>query len=255
MDRNRQEDAGLGFARNERDWCSRIEAGPDELFIKLIDGTWGINAFGAKRQDSGQWDYCGNAGSAEDLYAFAMRRLGDSRGWLVQQRVRPHRELQKIMSANGLGTVRVVTVMHKGMLGLKFAVLRIPVGDNRVDNFFHGTSGNFVAAVDITTGRIDKARASESRSWPSIVDADEHPETGIKIAGLVVPFWTELKDLVVRAHLSLPGLVTLGWDVAVTNDGPLLVEANGIYDVDLVQVALRRGIKTDFKDFLDAHYF
>ena len=248
IDRARAKGArGVEVVRTEDEWFSLIGSGPDELFFKLIDGTWGVKAFSAKLQSSGEWSFCGRSGSARDLYAFAMSRLESDRGWLVQPRIRPHQTLQKVMSPKGLGTLRIVTLMRKGVPEIVFSVLRIPVGENQADNLFHGASGNLVAAVDLITGCLDKARASASRSWPIIVDVDEHPETGFQISGVVVPFWSETKALVLRAHRSLPGLVTLGWDVAVTDGGPLLVEANATYDVDLLQVALRRGVRSDIE--------
>ncbi len=41
--------------------------------------------------------------------------------------------------------------------------------------------------------------------------------------------------LVVRTHELFPDLVALGWDVAILEDGPCLVEVNKGPDVDLIQ--------------------
>ena len=227
------------------DWCRRVNSGPDELFFKLIDGSWGASVFVAERREGGGWAYGEREGDSASLYAFAMDRLASERGWIVQPRVRPHATLQAIMSPHGLGTFRVVTAVRHGEAQILFAVLKIPVGKNRADNFFHGKSGNLIAAVELETGKLSRARASESRSWPLFVDVDFHPETGNRITGLLVPYWEELKRLVVQAHETLPGLATLGWDVALTEAGPVLVEANGTYDVDILQVAFKKGVRPD----------
>ncbi|TVQ29091.1 MAG: hypothetical protein EA370_15785 [Wenzhouxiangella sp.] len=42
-----------------------------------------------------------------------------------------------------------------------------------------------------------------------------------------MPFWSVILDHVRSAHLALPGYMVLGWDVAVTPEGPLILEANG----------------------------
>jgi len=60
-----------------------------------------------------------------------------------------------------------------------------------------------------------------------------------------IPEWDALKGLVIRAHSSLPDLVTLGWDIALTDMGPLVVETNPTYDIDIVQTALKRGVRDD----------
>lgn len=56
-----------------------------------------------------------------------------------------------------------------------------------------------------------------------------HPDTGAVLVGAVVPSWREATDLVIRAHGEVPEFsrfVFLGWDVAITNEGPLLIETN-----------------------------
>lgn len=56
-----------------------------------------------------------------------------------------------------------------------------------------------------------------------------HPDTGGLLAGVQVPFWSDALDLVGRAHGGVPEFsrfVFLGWDVAITGEGPLLIETN-----------------------------
>lgn len=56
-----------------------------------------------------------------------------------------------------------------------------------------------------------------------------HPDTGAEITAQPVPFWRTALELVVNAHKKVPEFsrfVFLGWDVAITADGPLLIETN-----------------------------
>ena len=53
-------------------------------------------------------------------------------------------------------------------------------------------------------------------------------------------------DLCFRAHRAFAGLRIIGWDVGITDDGPLLVEGNATPDLDLMQIALDRGLKPEF---------
>ena len=241
------------LVKNRKEWCEHLSSCPEKLFFKLIDGSWGRGAFSATRQADGNWDYCGVRGSAHDLYDFALDRLAGERGWLIQPKIRPHSNLRRTMSPKCLGTLRVVTAQRDGVPEILFAVLRLPVGDSNADNFFHGASGNLIAAVDLKSGELKTGRGSKTKKWPVIMDIDVHPETLCQISGNLVPYWSEVKDVVLRGHVSLSALTTIGWDVAITDEGPLLVEANATYDIDLVQVALKKGLAKDLefliKDF------
>jgi hypothetical protein len=65
-----------------------------------------------------------------------------------------------------------------------------------------------------------------------------------------IPHWSELLELVLRAQVAFDGLPTPGWDVGITQDGPLLVEANALYDLDLLQVAFDRGFAPDLQQIV-----
>ena len=235
-------------------WVSLLSNAPSEIFIKLVDGTWGIDAFVAERDEAGVWYYCGEHGALSDLHDFCMQRLRGRRGWIVQPVVKNAPELLRIMSPSALGTVRAVTMLIDGVPELLVAVLRLPVGSNRADNFAHGSSGNLTAPIDLQTGGVGMARGSRSRTWPAMVDVPRHPDTGVLIPGSVLPFWAELVQLVLHAQRTLPHLSTLGWDVAITEHGPIIVEANSTYDMDLIQVAHGRGFKTELvKKRLELH--
>ena len=225
-------------------WYILLRDAPDRLFFKLVDGTWGIDAFVAERQPSGNWRFCDKEGSLRELHAFSMARLEGRRGWIIQPAVSNHRDLTEILSPTALGTVRAITWLQGDRVEVLKCVLRIPTGSNQADNFAHGASGNLVAPIAPSTGKLGMARASRSKVWPDMMDVDRHIDSNRVITGHPLPYWSELIELVCRAQRSLPDLKTLGWDVAITDDGPVIVEANSTYDVDLVQVAHRQGLRT-----------
>lgn len=231
-------------------WTERLKQCEQPLFLKLIDGSWGQDAFAAEPSDEG-WSYCGYQGSAEDLYNFSRKRFGEKRSWMVQPRVGTHSDLERISSPNALATIRAVTCMIDGKPQLLYAALRIPVGDNMTDNFSHGSSGNLTAPIDPATGKIGICRGSINKNWPEIVDVVFHPDTGSRIQGSRVPLWEDVLDILDRGQRSLPFLRTLGWDIAVTENGPVVVEANATYDVDVIQVSHKCGIGDVFNPWLE----
>lgn len=114
------------------------------------------------------------------------------------------------------------------------AALRIVTGMNRkheaeyvtgLISLPHGPAttllGAIMCGVDADTGRIRKAILRNGES------IDTHPDTEAAIPGVALPFWAESVALVLRAHASaFPRFAFLGWDVALTPTGPLLLETN-----------------------------
>ena len=75
-------------------------------------------------------------------------------------------------------------------------------------------------------------------AWGSTVDGwyEQHPETGVQILHRKLPCWTELLDLVHYAHGSaFSDQVVIGWDVALLDSGPCLIEINKAPDLDIIQ--------------------
>ena len=77
-----------------------------------------------------------------------------------------------------------------------------------------------------------------------------HPITKLAIEGFCLPYWPEAMALVERAHRTMPQLLTLGWDVAITDDGPIIIETNCRYDVDIIQVTHQKGFRTELSSAL-----
>jgi hypothetical protein len=71
---------------------------------------------------------------------------------------------------------------------------------------------------------------------------DAHPDTGAAITGRVLPLWDEVLALAAQAHRAFADRTVIGWDIAITADGPVLIEGNSGPDVDLLQRPMRRGL-------------
>lgn len=218
---------------------------PDAIFLKTIDGSHGEGAFLATRSND-TWKFAGQEGTAAELFGYCMAQLGSRAGWLVQPRIQPCAAIEAEFAPKALGTVRIVTLLRGDTVHLLAALLKIPLGDSVADNFSEGSSGNMIAPIDLATGCLGSGVMSESRDWPQLTLVENHPESGRRISGFQLPFWQETVDLVRSAQSTLHEAATLGWDVALTDAGPLIVEANAGYGVEIHQVALQRGMRNDF---------
>jgi hypothetical protein len=229
--------------RHGRDLRALLELHTDGLFFKPSDGRHGMGAFAVRRDVDG-WRYPEGVSDEDAVFAYC-RRCAGSGILLVQPRQINAAGLRPLMADDGFGTIRAVTYMRQGTPQLLAACLRIIVAGNAADNFHSGTTGNFIAPIDAESGRLIVLRASRSRVWPDIYDSNVHPVTSVQISGFQLPFWKESLDLALRAQQAFRHLHTLGWDVGITEQGPILIEANSMYDIDLLQIAFDRGFRPD----------
>lgn len=211
-------------------------------FIKPGRGSHGEGAFSLRVAGS-ELRWSGKTGSHADFFAACLAALQHTDSLIVQPKLVNHEQILQFTSARGLSTIRVVTVRSAGGIDIIGACMRIIVGDAEVDAFRHGAAGNLVAAVDIVSGMLNTGRGSSSTAWPTMRDAERHPISRAGIAGFKLPYWNEVIALSKKAHASVAGLQTVGWDVAITDNGPMLVEANWRYDIDILQVAYKTGYR------------
>ena len=116
------------------------------------------------------------------------------------------------------------------------------LGKTIADNFHQGGKG---VLVDIETGKL-KGNGIDKK-----LDESENSITGIKFDGFQIPYWEEIKDMVLEAALVNDKVNIVGWDIAISKDGPLIIEGNRGPGFDLVQILLKKGTKYMLDDILD----
>lgn len=161
----------------------------------------------------------------------------DQQGYdVVEEFIVQHDQLMEL-SPSAVNTVRVFTQLNKDdeveILGAR---LRIAL-NSHVDNLAYG---NFAAPLDEVDGRVcGPAVYSDIRKS----EVTRHPVTGVEIVGFLVPYWNEIISLVQQAALLHPENRSVGWDVAVTPEGPTLIEGNHNWCKLLWQLPVKRGLK------------
>ena len=155
-----------------------------------------------------------------------------------------------IVSPQGLSTARVITIRGNDKPQIVRACLKIIRGNNEHDNFLKGMSKNLIASINIDSGELNQAWGSLRTDWPQMVQHAYHPDTGEQIKGTILPFWRDVSKLALRAQKSVPLLPTIGWDIAITEDGIFIVEANAAYGVTAFQLFENRGLRKEFEKLL-----
>lgn len=185
------------------DFADRLQAGGGELFIKPVMGSGGRECALIRRRDDPR-----------------MAAYLAARGPYLLQRPLVQHAAMNMLYPGAINTVRMVTIAHGERAPRVFcAVLRIGCDGAGVDNW---TSGGLVANLDIDTGRV----ASSGRRKRPFVTIVHHPDTGLCLKGFEVPCLQRMADVASRAHRLFPFAPSLGWDLACTVAGVVILEVN-----------------------------
>jgi hypothetical protein len=202
-----------------------------DVFVKRTHGKGGVRSELWRYAGDGTYrDTRGVIGDGPSLIARVIE-LSRREPFFIQWAMKNHRELLDL-SAGALCTVRMLSCRNEaGDYEVTDAAFRMSVSPaSPVDNFH---AGGIAAAVDVATGRL--GRATDLGMGPDFKWHDVHPLTGAQIAGRQLPMWKETVELAVRAHRSFSDYVLVGWDIAVLEDGPCVIEGNRGPDVDIHQ--------------------
>jgi hypothetical protein len=155
---------------------------------------------------------------------------------LVEEYIIQHPDFMKL-SPTAVNTVRIFTQLDVNdnieILGCR---LRISVNSS-VDNM---AAGNIAALIDEHTGTITGPAVYSDITKP---DEKVHPITQADIVGFQIPFWTETINLVKSAAILHPQNRSIGWDIAMTENGPDLIEGNHDWCKLLWQLPVKKGLK------------
>lgn len=151
--------------------------------------------------------------------------------YLIQERVVQHPLMASFCSST-LNSIRLQTVMCENGEIIPFgAGLRIGREGSCVDNWAKG--GVFVG-IDMETGKLRKKGFLKPMFGTSCT---EHPDTNIKFENFEIPFFKEALTLSLKLHKIMYRCHSVGWDIAITKDGPVFIEGNGLWEISLVQAA------------------
>ena len=157
-------------------------------------------------------------------------------GYMFQERVKPHADVRKICG-DRLPTVRIYTINGENGPEVFRVCWKIPAGKNVADNFWR--KGNILAAVNYDTGVVTRAIQGFALEQ---VEITHHPDTDAPLVGTTIPNFKAVVDLSLEAARVFDSIRIVGWDIAPTDEGGVIVEGNYAPDFKLVQMAERRGI-------------
>jgi hypothetical protein len=215
------------------------------LFGKPMDSQRSLGSIGLDAYEP--TTDCVRAGERSipvEAFAVAVARHYGA-GYILQRRISPEPRVRAVVG-DRLATVRVITMLGENGPEVLRALWKVPSGGNVADNFWR--SGNLLATLDLASGRVLRVVRG---SGLALEEVTHHPDTGAALVGIEVPNWREVTGLALEAASTLGEVRLIGWDMAATEAGVLIVEPNFTPDFFMVQLADRRGILDErFKAFL-----
>lgn len=168
-------------------------------------------------------------------------------GYLVEEALVQHPELNRI-NPHTVNSIRIASMLcPDGSVEFLAAMLKTNASDDPMDNF---SQGGIVIGIDLETGRLKKEGICQ---YPKGRVFEWHPLTGSVFLGFQIPFWEDLTAVAARAQRVFHHVKSVGWDIAVTPTGPVIIEGNQDWGTNGIQAA-NGGLLTPRNAALYAQY-
>lgn len=207
-----------------------------DVFCKPSGGQLGRGAFALRVRDSKLYV----DGEQYDFDKLTEILLSDN--YLIQKRIYQH-SIMNTLCDSTINSIRLQTVITKDGEVVPFgAGLRIGRKGSTVDNWAKG--GVFVG-IDMEKGKLMETGFFKPQYGTS---TKEHPDTHIVFKDFEIPFYKEAERMAVELHKRLYRSHSVGWDIAITEDGPMFIEGNGLWEISLIQ-AVHGGLKKQIEKY------
>lgn len=145
--------------------------------------------------------------------------------------IKQHGEINKIHDKS-VSTLRIISLItSENQPKIISVFMRFGVGNSVVDN---ASSGGFFVGVNIDKGTLkDTGHYLLEYGGAQI---KKHPDSGFVFEGFKVPYFKEACEEVLKGILVIPDRL-IGWDVAITPNGPIIVEPNDGPHLEMSDIA------------------
>ncbi len=150
-------------------------------------------------------------------------------------------EKMAMLHPSSVNTIRITTLRLGGKIHIINPFVRMGRGEDVVDN---AAQGGIFAVIDKETGIITET--SDELGNKYVI----HPDTGTPIVGFTIPQWKEALALSKELSDVLPECRMVGWDLAYTKNGWVVVEGNSKAQFICFQIATQRGFRKELESLL-----
>jgi len=215
----------------------------EKIFVKPVDG-WGGRGIHIFHKGSNGGYFSTDGTGFRD---FITGLTSEKRDAIIQEGIPQDPGIAGI-HPESVNTCRIITENTDGAVRAVCAVWRMGRGPSEIDNV---SSGGMCTHVDIVTGKTGAFAVSTTRETFL-----EHPDSHIPFETCSVPQWQAIRNFAIQSAGKLPFLTYIGWDIALTPDGPVALEINRLPSVDIMELTssgLRDAFRINDPGFYWAH--
>ena len=163
-------------------------------------------------------------------------------GWTVLEECIVQGEEMARFNPSSINTVRCVAMSTRHGIITPYCCLRTGRSGSFVDN---ASSGGLLALVDPETGVV----SSDGFDRNNFIQ-ESHPDTGVRFKGFQLPEWQEMLTAVREMMQVLPSVKYVGWDMAHTDKGWVMIEGNCMGQLMAPQFRKETGIRDDILGYM-----
>ncbi|MEW6983604.1 sugar-transfer associated ATP-grasp domain-containing protein [Colwelliaceae bacterium 6471] len=149
----------------------------------------------------------------------------NKQGLLIESYVNQHATYQQY-NPSSINTIRVWVLDDGNNINVIGAYLRVGRKGAIVDN---GDAGGIIFPICMTTTEILPGFTTSTIARENFIN---HPDSNQVIAGQALPMWDDIVTFSQHVLRCLPNSRFAGLDIAITDDGPLVIEINVCPDKD-----------------------
>lgn len=159
---------------------------------------------------------------------------------IIQDAVIQH-EKMKLLNPEAVNTIRIITVNKNGNVYLFGALIRIGTKlTGEKDNTSQGG-----VAVGVKDDGFLMEYGFRKPQFGGITY--EHPDTHVIFNDFQIPYYKEAVNLCCKVHKNFYNIRSIGWDVAITPEGPVFIEGNDNWEIQSIQ-AIKHGLRKEIEE-------
>lgn len=206
------------------------EISDERIFVKKFTGgaASGVSIF-TKKEDGIYVDKDGDI-----VNAAMIRKKYTNQDFFFEKQIIQEPVLSQF-NPDTVNTIRVLTYKDK----IISAAVRFGGKGSYIDNT---AKGGVAVSLDIDTGKLQSYGMREyDLTWYT-----EHPDSHLKFENVFVTQWFDVKNIVEKTLKYLPYYNSVGFDVATTINGPVIIEINTGAGIYLSQMGKDYGLSKYF---------